>query len=75
MKLEHAGAGVSRTHAEVRVEDWQATLIDLGSSNGTEVGMPGELLQRLPPGNPIVLAAGVRVDLGGEVSFVVEPVD
>jgi hypothetical protein len=69
-----AGAGVSRQHAVVTVDRWQACVDDLGSSNGTEVTLPGAMPQRVRPGHPIGLVTGARVDLGGDVSFVLEDV-
>ncbi|MDR0346172.1 MAG: DUF3662 and FHA domain-containing protein [Nocardiopsaceae bacterium] len=48
--------GVSRHHAELRVEDDEVVLIDLGSTNGTFVN--GQPVRR------VVLADGTRVTLG-----------
>jgi hypothetical protein len=48
--------GVSRHHAELRVEDGQVVLVDLGSTNGTFVN--GQPVRR------IVLTDGTRVTLG-----------
>jgi pSer/pThr/pTyr-binding forkhead associated (FHA) protein len=45
---------LSRRHAEVRVVDGQASLVDLGSSNGTYVRLRGEA----------VLASGAQVRIG-----------
>ncbi len=69
-----AGAGVSRRHAAITVDRWCAEIDDLGSANGTEVTLPGGAPCRLAPGRPVGLVAGTRVDLAGEVSFVVEDV-
>ncbi|TQN28642.1 type III secretion system (T3SS) inner membrane Yop/YscD-like protein [Haloactinospora alba] len=48
--------GVSRHHAEIRVEDNDASLVDLGSTNGTFVN--GEQVQR------VRLVDGTRISLG-----------
>jgi hypothetical protein len=48
--------GVSRHHAEIRVEDGEVVLVDLGSTNGTFVN--GQPVRRVP------LADGTRVTLG-----------
>ena len=48
--------GVSRHHAELRVEDDEVVLVDLGSTNGTFVN--GQPVRR------VVLADGTRVTLG-----------
>ncbi len=48
--------GVSRHHAEIRVEDGEVVLVDLGSTNGTFVN--GQPIRR------VSLADGTRVTLG-----------
>jgi hypothetical protein len=48
--------GVSRHHAEIRVEDDEVVLVDLGSTNGTFVN--GQPVRRVP------LTDGTRVTLG-----------
>jgi hypothetical protein len=48
--------GVSRHHAEIRVEDGEVVLVDLGSTNGTFVN--GQPVRRVP------LSDGTRVTLG-----------
>jgi len=48
--------GVSRHHAEMRVEDGQVVLVDLGSTNGTFVN--GQPVRR------VVLTDGTKVTLG-----------
>jgi hypothetical protein len=48
--------GVSRHHAELRTEDGQVVLVDLGSTNGTFVN--GQPIRR------VVLTDGTRVTLG-----------
>lgn len=48
--------GVSRHHTEIRVEDNDASLVDLGSTNGTFVN--GEQVQR------VRLVDGTRISLG-----------
>ncbi|MDJ0770269.1 MAG: FHA domain-containing protein [Ilumatobacter sp.] len=69
-----AGAAVSRRHAAVRLDHWQAFIHDLGSANGTHVTLPGRAPQRIEPGEPVSLVPGATVELGGDVSFVVEEV-
>ena len=48
--------GVSRHHAELRVEDGEVVLVDLGSTNGTFVN--GQPVRR------VLLTDGTRVTLG-----------
>ena len=38
--------GVSRHHAEIRLEGWDVVLVDIGSANGTLVAAPGALADR-----------------------------
>jgi hypothetical protein len=74
VKLESAGQGLSRTHAEVRIEGWQMLLEDLQSTNGTEVTLPGQAPRRLHAGDPVALVAGATVDFGEELQCRVEVV-
>lgn len=74
VKFEDLGKGLSRTHAEVRLEGWQMLLEDLQSTNGTEVTLPGQAPRRLHAGEPASLVPGTRVDFGGEVQCTVETV-
>ena len=45
--------GVSRRHADVHVADGQATVYDLGSTNGTSVNGHGVQSQQLQHGDVI----------------------
>jgi pSer/pThr/pTyr-binding forkhead associated (FHA) protein len=54
--LRMVDPGVSRHHAELRVEDDQVVLVDLGSTNGTLVN--GQPVRR------VVLVDGTTVTLG-----------
>jgi pSer/pThr/pTyr-binding forkhead associated (FHA) protein len=54
--LRMVDAGVSRHHDELRVEDNQVVLVDLGSTNGTLVN--GQAMRR------VVLTDGSNVTLG-----------
>jgi hypothetical protein len=54
--LRMVDPGVSRHHAELRVEDGQVVLVDLGSTNGTFVN--GQPMRR------VVLTDGTNVTLG-----------
>ncbi len=66
-------SSVSRSHVELTVEDWQIAVTDLGSTNGTVVEAPGEDPIRLRAHEPHVIAPGVRVVLGGSVTFDLAP--
>lgn len=63
---------LSRTHAELRLVDWQVQVVDRGSLNGTVVTLPGREPQQLRPREPFLLTRGARVALGGVVAFVYE---
>jgi hypothetical protein len=69
-----ASPGVSRRHAAILVDRWHATIDDLGSSNGTRITCPGEAPVPVVAGSPVSLVVGAVVDLGADVSFVVEEV-
>lgn len=63
---------ISRSHVEVRSEDWNLIVTDLHSTNGTVVKAPDRKDQLLHPGQSMVVDLGWTVDLGDGVSFVVE---
>ena len=57
--------GISRVHAEVRLEGWDTFIVDRGSANGTHVAVPGgESWQRLEADIPVVLGDGWSVAIG-----------
>ena len=66
------GKQISRSHCEVRIDDWDVRLHDLGSNNGTYLTRPGQPPVRLAESVPTVLEAGDVVDLGEGVSFRME---
>jgi hypothetical protein len=56
---------ISRIHAGVVLDGWDATIVDLGSANGTFISTPAETSwTRLIPHVPVVLSGGTRVRLG-----------
>jgi len=58
--------GVSRHHAEIRLEGWDVVLTDIGSANGTLFARRGELAwTALIPGQPVQLTRGMTVRMGG----------
>lgn len=63
---------ISRSHVEIRAEDWHLVVADLHSTNGTLVRAPGRPDQLLHPGQVVVVEPGWAVDLGDGVSFVIE---
>lgn len=63
---------VSRSHLEIRANGGAVVVTDLGSTNGTEIAVPGQLPERLRPRQPRVIEPGTTVNLAGEVTFVYE---
>ncbi|MEU7144219.1 FHA domain-containing protein [Nocardia sp. NPDC046473] len=68
VRLEDLSGGMSRAHAEIRLIDWDVTVVDGGSTNGTHVRQPGHQdWTRAIPGHPMKLTPGAQVQLGGRV--------
>lgn len=68
VRLEDSSGGMSRAHAEIRLVDWDVTVVDGGSTNGTHIRHPGRQdWVRAVPGHPVTLAPGTQVQLGGRV--------
>lgn len=64
--------GVSRHHAEIRLEGWDVVLVDTGSANGTLVAAQGApAWSSLVPGQPVRLGPGTAVRMGSR-QFVFE---
>jgi len=63
---------ISRSHAEVRIEDWHVVVADLHSTNGTVLRAPDRPEQLLHPGQEMVIEPGWTVDLGDGVTVAVE---
>ena len=58
---------ISRNHLELRVEARTVLAVDLNSTNGTVLLRAGSDPVRLHPGEPSMLVAGDRIDLGDGV--------
>jgi hypothetical protein len=57
--------GVSRHHAEIRLDGWDVLLLDIGSANGTLVAPAGaSAWSSLVPGQPVRLTPGMAVRMG-----------
>jgi len=72
MKFDGPGQGLSRTHAEVRVENGEMVLEDLQSTNGTEIQLPGQIRRRVRAGEAVVVVPGTLIDFGDELHCTVE---
>jgi hypothetical protein len=66
LALEDSSGAVSRVHAQIVLNGWEALLVDVGSRNGTFVSPPGEQgWTQLPAGETHRLVPGTRVRIGG----------
>jgi len=74
VQLGADGVDISREHLEVRLEGWHVQVCDLGSTNGTEVTLPGAAPQRLHPHEPATIEPGTVVTLAEVASFTYEVV-
>jgi len=72
MKFDGPGQGLSRTHAEVRIEGGEVMIEDLQSTNGTEVQLPGQQRRRLRGGEPVAIVPGTLIDFGDELHCTLE---
>lgn len=63
---------ISSQHLEVRLDEWHVAVKDLGSTNGTQVLLPGEPPVTLRPNDPMIIEPGTRVVLAGVFDFVFE---
>lgn len=72
VKLIDPDKDVSGQHLEVRLEYWHVAVKDLGSTNGTQVVLPGENPVTLRPNDPMMIEPGTTVILAGVFSFVFE---
>jgi hypothetical protein len=75
VQLGADGVDISREHLEVRLEGWHVQVCDLGSTNGTEVTLPGATPQRLHPHEPATIEPGTVVTLAEVASFTYEVVE
>lgn len=63
---------ISRAHTAVRLEGWDLLVEDLGSTNGTEVRLPGGEPVRLREHDPVLAVIGTQVTLAGIVRFTIQ---
>ncbi|MGM1028812.1 MAG: FHA domain-containing protein [Actinomycetota bacterium] len=71
--VESPGEDISRSHLELRIDDWNLVGIDLSSTNGTLLQRDGQAPQRLRPEASTILQLGDRLDLGEGVVVTIEP--
>ncbi|WP_265520569.1 FHA domain-containing protein [Oerskovia flava] len=63
---------ISRSHVEIRLEDWHVLVSDLRTTNGTTLLRPGQPARRLHPGEAVMVATDDVVDLGDGVTMTFE---
>lgn len=65
---------ISRSHLDVWWQDGQVMVMDLNSTNGTRVRWQGDQgAERLPAGVAVPVPTGSLLDLGDEVTLLVQP--
>ncbi|MEU2036576.1 FHA domain-containing protein [Nocardia amamiensis] len=68
LRIDDASGGMSRAHAEIRLVNWDVTVVDRGSTNGTRTRLPGYRdWMRLAPNQSMVLVPGAEIMLGNRV--------
>lgn len=72
VRLPDPDKDVSGQHLEVSLDYWNVLVRDLGSTNGTEVILPGEMPVVLRANDPVIIEPGTRVVLAGTISFIFE---
>jgi pSer/pThr/pTyr-binding forkhead associated (FHA) protein len=63
---------ISRSHVELRAEGDSIVAIDLHTTNGTTLRRSGVDPMRLHPGEPTVVVPGDVIDLGDDITVVIE---
>jgi hypothetical protein len=63
---------ISRRHLEVVLDGWDVTVVDLNSSNGSAITMPGGVPEVIPGGTWRLLVPGTIVHMSDTISFVYE---
>ncbi|MFD6160138.1 FHA domain-containing protein [Nocardia sp. NPDC060256] len=68
LRVDDSSGGMSRAHAEIHLLNWDVTVVDRGSTNGTRTRLPGYRdWIRLAPNQSMVLVPGAEVMLGNRV--------
>lgn len=67
-----ADKDISRRHLEVVLDGWDVLVVDLNSSNGSAITMPGGVPEVIPGGARRQLLPGTIVHLSDTISFVYE---
>jgi hypothetical protein len=65
---------ISRSHLEVRLEEWHVLVVDLGTTNGTILLRPGQPPRRLHPHETVMIRSADIVDIGDGITITFEAV-
>jgi len=63
---------ISRNHVEVKLDGWHVIVVDMGSTNGTVVTLPGQPPERLRGQEEQPISPGTVVTIAEESTFVYE---
>lgn len=74
VKIHDPERDISSQHVEVRLDFWHVLVRDLGSTNGTEVILPGTEPVALRPHDPMAIEPGTRIVLAGVFDITFEVV-
>jgi hypothetical protein len=69
IQLPSPDNSISRRHVEVVLQGWLVAVVDLKSTNGTQVTPPGGMPEQLPSGGRRVIDHGSIVSLDANTSF------
>ncbi len=72
VRLADPDKDISSQHLEVTLDYWHVLITDLGSTNGTEVILPGQPPVQLRRDDPMTIEPGTKVVLAGVFDFVYE---
>jgi hypothetical protein len=65
---------ISRSHLEIRIEEWHVLAVDLGTTNGTILIRPGQPQRRLHPNEAVMIRSDDVVDIGEGVLITFEEI-
>jgi hypothetical protein len=65
---------ISRSHLELRIEEWHVLVADLGTTNGTILQRPGQPHRRLHPNEAVMIRSDDVVDIGEGVTIAFEAI-
>ena len=73
MKVPSPNTDISRSHLRLQGNEWAIEVVDLNSTNGSVVAIPGQAPVRLVPGQATPVPLGTIVDLADGVQIRIDP--